>query len=169
MRLLSMLLVLSLLIPMAIADEMKAPDRTRGEGPFKRLILRGGILVNGEGAPPIGPVDIVIENDRIKDVKVIGYPGVFILESRRPQARPGDHEVDISEHYILPGFIDVHAHLGGSAKGIPPEYVLKLWLAHGVTTVREPGSFRGLEWTLEHAERAQRNEIAAPRIIPYAV
>lgn len=169
MRLLSMLLALSLFSPMVAAEEMSAPDRTRGEGPYERLILRGGILVNGEGAPPIGPVDIVIENDRIAEVKVVGYPDVPILESRRPQARPGDQEMDVTGHYILPGFIDVHAHLGGSAKDIPPEYVLKLWLAHGVTTVREPGSFRGLEWTLDHAARAERNEISAPRIIPYAV
>ncbi|WP_252628227.1 amidohydrolase family protein [Aliidiomarina quisquiliarum] len=169
MRYVSLLLAFSfLLITTACGAEQKAPPRDRGEGPYERLILRGGILINGEGAPPIGPVDIVIENDRIKAVKVVGYPGVPIMEGRRPIASPGDQELDITGHYILPGFIDVHAHLGGSAKDIPPEYVLKLWLAHGVTTVREPGSFRGLEWTLDHAARAERNEIVAPRIIPYA-
>ncbi len=169
MRYVSLLLVFSFLLPLtACGAEQVAANRDRGEGPYERLILRGGILINGEGAPPVGPVDIVIENDRIKEVKVVGYPNVPILEGRRPTAQPGDKELDITGHYILPGFIDMHAHLGGSAKDIPPEYVLKLWLAHGVTTVREPGSFRGLEWTLDHAARAERNEIAAPRIIPYA-
>ena len=53
-----------------VAADQKAPDRTEGKGPYKRLILRGGIIVNGEGAPARGPMDIVIENDRYdKDIK----------------------------------------------------------------------------------------------------
>ena len=35
------------------------------EGPFKQLILRGAILINGNGAPPVGPVDITVEKDKI--------------------------------------------------------------------------------------------------------
>lgn len=138
------------------------------EGPFQRLILRGGILVNGEGAPPVGPVDIVIVGDRIERVAVVGYPDVPILSRGRPVAEPGDREIDISGHYVLPGFIDMHGHIGGSAPNIPPEYVYQLWLAHGITTVREPGSFRGLEWTVNQAQQAAENAIASPRIIPYA-
>ena len=44
-----------------------APDRgpDDGEGPYGRLIIRGATLIDGTGAPPIGPVDIVIENNRI--------------------------------------------------------------------------------------------------------
>ncbi|MBU2277900.1 MAG: amidohydrolase, partial [Gammaproteobacteria bacterium] len=33
-----------------------APVRDRGDGPYSRLILRGGTYVSGEGAPPLGPV-----------------------------------------------------------------------------------------------------------------
>jgi hypothetical protein len=159
---------LTLLFPLAACATIP-PDapRDRGEGPFERLILRGGIVVNGEGAPPVGPVDIVIENDRIVQMATVGYPGVPVLEGRRPEAGPGDHEIDITGHYVLPGFIDMHGHLGGSAANIPAEYVLKLWLAHGITTVREPGSFRGLDWTLEHVHKAEANAIASPRIVPY--
>ena len=36
-------------------DQLPAPDRAEGEGPFDRLILRGGILIDGTGAPAIGP------------------------------------------------------------------------------------------------------------------
>jgi hypothetical protein len=45
--------------------------------------------------------------------------------------------------------------------------VYKLWLAHGVTTVRDPGSGNGVEWTLNERERSARNEIVAPRIFVY--
>lgn len=144
-----------------------APERQRGEGPYDKLILRGANLVSGEGAPMIGPVDIVIEQDRIKSIHVVGHPGVPILDDKRPKARPGDKEIDIQGHYVLPGFVDMHGHIGGSADGIPAEYVFKLWLAHGITTIREPGSFNGSDWVLPQVSQSAKNQIAAPRIIPY--
>src|SRR5690606_1943514 len=39
---------------------------------------------------------------------------------------------------------------------------------HGITTVREPGSFNGLDWTKWHQQQAEKNTIVSPRIIPYA-
>lgn len=166
--LLSMLSLVTLsMVTVSHAAPPAAPERGEGEGPYQRLILRGGTLINGEGAPAVGPVDIVIENDTIVRVVTVGYPGVPIREERRIQAGPNDREMDVSGHYILPGFVDMHGHLGGSADNIPAEYVLKLWLAHGITTVREPGSFNGLEWTLDHVRRSAAGEIAAPRIVPY--
>lgn len=151
----------------AVQAPPKAPERDRGEGPYERLILRGGTLVNGEGAPPFGPVDIVIENDRIVDIVSVGNPGVPIKPEGRPEAGANDKEMDVSGKYILPGLVDMHAHIGGSAQGIPAEYVLKLWLAHGITTIREPGSFNGLDWVQWHEQRAADNRITSPRIIPY--
>jgi hypothetical protein len=145
----------------------KAPDRKVGKGPYNKIILRGGIIINGEGAPARGPMDIVIENDRITRMVNVGNPGVPIVSANRPIARDGDLEIDVQGQYILPGFIDMHGHIGGSADNIPAEYVFKLWLAHGITTVREPGSFNGIDWVMDHVKRSQRNSITAPRIIPY--
>ncbi|MFQ5749694.1 MAG: amidohydrolase family protein, partial [Planctomycetota bacterium] len=51
----------------------------------------------------------------------------------------------------------------------PAEYVFKLWMGHGITTIRDPGSGNGLAWTLEEKRRSERNEITAPRIVPYVV
>ncbi|MBU1439347.1 MAG: amidohydrolase family protein [Gammaproteobacteria bacterium] len=146
---------------------ISAPTRDRGDGPYSRLILRGGTYISGEGAPPLGPVDIVIEQDRIVEITAVGNPGVPVLPQSRPKAQPGDQEMDVTGMYILPGFIDMHGHIGGSAKAIPAEYVFKLWLAHGITTVREPGSFNGVEWTMRHVKGAAENRIVAPRIVPY--
>lgn len=164
----SILIVLLLICSQVFAAKPpKAPEREQGDGPFKRLILRGGIVVNGEGAPAQGPMDIVIENDRIVKMVNVGNPGVPIKANRRPKAQAGDKEIDVEGQYILPGFIDMHGHIGGSADNIPAEYVLKLWLAHGITTVREPGSFNGVDWVMDHVKRSENNTIAAPRIIPY--
>jgi imidazolonepropionase-like amidohydrolase len=144
-----------------------APERQRGEGPFDRLILRGVTVINGEGAPPTGPMDVVIEGNRIVSVNNVGYPGVPIDDDRRPQAEEGDRVLDLEGHYLLPGFVDLHAHFGGDAQGVPAEYAAKLWLAHGITTIREPGSFNGLDWVKTHRDRSAANTIAAPRVVPY--
>ena len=142
-----------------------APPRGEGEGPFDRLIIRGATMIDGAGAPPRGPVDIVIENNRIVQVRSVGYPGVEINESRRPE--PGDYEIDAHGMYVLPGFVDMHGHMGGTSQGTPAEYVFKLWLGHGITTIRDPGSGNGLDWARDHERKSANNEITAPRIRYY--
>ncbi len=144
-----------------------APPRAEGDGPYTQLIIRGAILINGTGAPPIGPVDIVIEQNRIKNVQVVGYPGVEINDSRRPQLKEGGREIDASGMYVLPGLVDMHGHIGGRSQGTPAEYVFKLWMGHGITTIRDPSAGNGLDWTLEHKRKSARNEITAPRILAY--
>lgn len=167
MKTITLLLSVILTFSVFAGPGQKAPQRDSGEGPYKRLILRGGILVNGEGAPARGPVDIIIENDRITSIVNVGNPGVPIKTKGRPIAKDGDQEINVEGQYILPGFIDMHGHIGGSADNIPAEYVFKLWLAHGITTVREPGSFNGVDWVMDHVKRSEKNTIIAPRIIPY--
>jgi hypothetical protein len=149
------------------------PDRRTGEGqgPYKRLIVRGATLIDGTGAPPMGPVDIIIEGDRIARVASVGYPNVAIREHSRPEK--GDFEIDATGMYVLPGFINAHVHIASAQQGLagpvpPAEYVYKLWLGHGITTVREVGSFNGLKWTLNERRRSAAHEIVAPRIAAYA-
>ena len=152
----------------AAADPIpEAPPRNRGDGPHDRLILRGITLINSTGAPPQGPMDIVIEGNRIAQITSVGNPGVPIDPASRPAARPGDVEMDLAGMYVLPGFVDMHGHMGGRAQGTPAEYVVKLWMAHGITTVREPGSGNGLEWVLDHKKKSEQNRITAPRIRAY--
>jgi hypothetical protein len=45
--------------------------------------------------------------------------------------------------------------------------VFKLWMGHGITTVRDPGSGNGLDWTLAAKARSAANAITAPRIEAY--
>ncbi len=136
------------------------------EGPFSQLIIRGATLINGNGSPPRGPVDIVIENNIIKNVIVVGYPGVPIEDDKRPKLKPGGKEILAEGKYVLPGFVDMHGHIGGVAQGAEADYVFKLWMAHGVTTIREP-SGRGIDWTLKLKRSSEKNEIIAPRIFAY--
>ncbi len=152
----------------AADDETQAgaPDRRagEGEGPFERLVIRGATLIDGTGAPPRGPVDIVIEGNRIVEVESVGYPYVDIDPEERPDA--GTREIDASGSYVLPGFVNNHVHVGGVPKAPEAEYPYKLWMAHGITTIR--GVPAGpLDWTLNEKRRSARNEIVAPRIFAY--
>jgi hypothetical protein len=131
-----------------IAQSMEdVPIVNDGEGPFSQLIIRGATLINSTGAPPIGPVDIIVEENIIKKIVTVGYPGVEIDESKRPVLKEGGHEIDANGAYVLPGFIDMHAH--------------------GITTIRDPSCGNGLDWVLRHKKLSAENKITAPRIQAY--
>ncbi|NNF83380.1 MAG: amidohydrolase family protein [Flavobacteriaceae bacterium] len=151
------------LIALSLVSVSFAQADYSGEGPYSQLIIRGVTLINGDGSPPRGPIDIVVENNVIKRIQVVGYPGVEINEERRPKLKEGGRELDASGMYLLPGFIDMHGHIGGRAQGAEPDYVFRLWMAHGVTTVRQPSGRNALELKRQSAA----NEIVAPRIFEY--
>jgi hypothetical protein len=144
-----------------------APNRTEGEGPWNKLIIRGVMLIDGTGSPPVGPMDIVVEKNKITKIQQVGYPGVAIDAAKRPKINQGDRELDCSGMYLMPGFVDMHGHIGGTSQGTPAEYVFKLWMAHGITTIRDPSAGNGLDWTLEHKRKSAENSITAPRIFAY--
>jgi hypothetical protein len=153
----------------AFGQVKKAPARAEGEGPFDQLIIRGVTLINGNCAPPSGPIDIVVEKNKIVSVRTVGYPGVPIDSADRPKLKPGGKELNCEGMYLLPGFVDMHGHIGGKEQGADAEYVFKLWLGHGITTVRDPACGNGLDWVLEHKQKSEKNEITAPRIRAYTV
>src|SRR5258706_3556918 len=99
------------------AQIAKAPLIKEGDGPFPKLILRGGVLINGTGTPAYGPVDIVIESNRIISITIVGFPGSKIDSARRPKLKEGGKELDIEGKYVLPGLIDMHGHIGGTEQG----------------------------------------------------
>jgi hypothetical protein len=162
------LLYISLILFIAVpAQVKKAPDRNEGEGPWPQLIIRGVILINGTGAPAIGPVDIVVEKNRIKQIVNVGPPGIIIKADNRPKLAAGGKELNAEGMYLMPGFIDMHGHIGGEAQGANAEYVFKLWMAHGITTVRDPSAGNGLDWVLDQKRKSELNAITAPRIKAY--
>ncbi|HSM62283.1 MAG TPA: hypothetical protein VK849_15850, partial [Longimicrobiales bacterium] len=151
-----------------VAAQMEVTTRRgadEGGGPYSRLVIRGATMIDGTGAPPQGPVDIVIEGDRIAEIRSVGYPLVPINEGRRPDA--GEREIDGTGMYVMPGLVDMHAHTGGSPKAPQAEYVYKLWMGNGITTSRGV-PHGGFEWQLGEKALSQRNEIVAPRMFAYA-
>ena len=143
-----------------------APDRSPsdGGGPYDRLVIRGITVIDGTGAAAQGPMDVVVEKNRIVNVVAVGAANVPIKEKGRPAK--GTREIDGTGMYLLPGFVDTHVHYGDPRKAPTAEYVNKLWLASGVTTVRGVPA-AGLDWSLHERERSAKNETTAPRIFVY--
>jgi len=141
--------------------------RQDGQGPYDRLVIRGATMIDGSGAPPFGPVDIVVEGNRIAAIIPVGAPGLPIEEKARPAK--GSREIDASGKYVLPGFINLHGHIHsyGAGQNVPPDYIFKLWLMHGITTVREVGNDKGAAFSVELKRASARNEIDAPRLYIY--
>jgi imidazolonepropionase-like amidohydrolase len=102
-----------------------------------RLLIRGGIVVDGIGHEP-HPADVVLEGGRIVAVG----PGL-----------DGDNEIDATGHTVYPGFIDCHVHFMADGDldpmvGVHTPFSLNFYLAAqrmaltlatGITTVREAG------------------------------
>jgi len=145
-------------------DPRVAPARHEGEGPFTRLIIRGATLIDGYGGPPRGPVDIIVDGNRIVDIVSVGTPRVPVDSTRRPKG--AQREINASGMYVMPGIVDIHVHQGTKQKAPESEYYNKLWLAHGITTVRGV-PFASFAYSVGEKKRSAANEITAPRYVVY--
>ena len=110
-------------------------------------LLRGGLLVDGTGAPP-RPADVIVDGDRIAAVEA-------------PGRASGDGDVvDLDGLVLAPGFIDCHTHYDAQVLW-DPDLTPSSW--HGVTTVvmgncgfgiapTRPGGRETIARTLENVE-----------------
>ncbi len=71
----------------AYSQIQKAPERREGEGPWTQLIIRGVTLIDGTGAPAIGPVDIVIEKNKIISINDLTRSGDGLKLRKRETAK----------------------------------------------------------------------------------
>ncbi|GAA4644165.1 hypothetical protein GCM10023115_21250 [Pontixanthobacter gangjinensis] len=143
-------------------EPVPARQSDEGSGPYSSLVIRGATMIDGTGAPPEGPVDIVVKDSRIAAINRGGSPESVINSA--------DRVVDATGMFIMPGFVDVHGHNGDPGKAPNPDYGYRLWLAHGVTSVRGVSFGFGPDSTdLDHKRRSAANLIVAPRLFAYAV
>lgn len=134
---------------------------------YPRLVVRNATVIDGNATPASGPFDIVIENDTITELVALDPVTVKSGTARRPAA--GDVEIDATGKYVMPGLINAHGHVQEERGGVaqPLDYELKLWLACGITTVRDVGSNTPKTLALKRASAA--GEVAAPRLFVYAI
>lgn len=131
-------LVLVGLAIVAVSDA--APGRASQDGDLRPLVITGARLVD----PAREGVTIVIEGDRIT---AVGGDGQVTVP-------PAAQVVEGKGKTVLPGLIDTHVHFR--------DYVPELFLAHGVTTVRDAGN--PPEWILPLKQKQASGEMRGPRM-----
>jgi imidazolonepropionase-like amidohydrolase len=129
-------------------------------------LVHAGHLIDGTGAAPRDKVTLVIRGTTVAEV-VSGY--------RSPGT--GDTVVDLENAWVLPGFIDLHVHLGSESSPTsyieqftmnPADFALRavhharLTLEAGFTTVRNPGDNAGETISLRDA--IAKGWVTGPRI-----
>ncbi len=90
------------------------------------LVLQGGAIVDVRTGHVFSDTSVVVQAGRIASI------------GRRDEAvpQPGAMIVDVSGTWLIPGLIDMHVHVA-----FEPMHtrLLPLYLAHGVTTIRDVG------------------------------
>jgi imidazolonepropionase-like amidohydrolase len=125
----------------------------------RRLLVRNVMVVYGNGKPPFGPMDVLVEGGRIAQLRA----------SRGDRMLPADAVIDGTGKYLLPGFVNTHMHWHEQrAPGLvqPIQYQRNLYLAAGVTTARELGG--DFEKSKRWREESAAGTIVSPRIVLYA-
>ena len=153
--------------PRLCGQNKSGPDQA---GPYGSLEIRDATVIDGSGAPAFGPVNIYIKGNRIERVAAVDA----IARSREGEEKAGgketkqpDRVIDGKGMYVLPGLIDVHIHINES-KEVPAEYIYKLLLGHGVTTIRTFNVGRAdPKGMVAEKKKIAANQIIAPRMYVY--
>jgi imidazolonepropionase-like amidohydrolase/Tol biopolymer transport system component len=130
-------------------DFTMASDRPKG-----MLALTNATIITMEGDEILNSGTVIIENNQIKSVG----------QSSEIKIPKNATEIDCTGKIIMPGFVDVHAHLGAFRYGLSPKKHWQYWanLAYGVTTTHDPSS--NSEMTFSQSEMVKAGIMVGPRI-----
>jgi CubicO group peptidase (beta-lactamase class C family)/imidazolonepropionase-like amidohydrolase len=93
------------------------------------VVLRGATVITMRGAEVLRDADVTVTDGRISGVGPRGSVATPV----------GARVVDVTGKFIVPGFIDLHAHWGPSGTLLQPESTNGFAnLALGITTIRDP-------------------------------
>ena len=132
-----------------------------------RLVIKNAMVIYGNAKPPYGPVDIVVQDGLIAYIGPHdAVPGASMALPTTP--RSSDTVIDAAGKYVMPGIVNAHMHWHEERQpGVPQpiQYERNLYLAAGVTTVREVGGDfdKSKRWQAE----SNAHTIIAPRILVY--
>jgi beta-lactamase class D/imidazolonepropionase-like amidohydrolase len=140
--------------------------RAEAAGPSPRLVLRGVTVIDGTGAPPVAGRDVLVRGGQV----------VAVVPTGSEATTEADQVLDLPGRFVMPGLVDTHAHVtilefhrepDGTTRAEYrrdlSEQALRLLLAHGVTTVRNPSAPAVQGVALR--EDVARGVVVGPRII----
>jgi imidazolonepropionase-like amidohydrolase/Tol biopolymer transport system component len=140
-------------------DEKPAEPKARRIGiqfeaarPRGTVALTNARIITMKGNEVIERGTVVVEDNRIKAV------------GARIQIPAGARRIDMSGKTIMPGLVDVHAHMGYNTLDIIPEKQWPYWanLAYGVTTTHDPSA--ATQSVFAQSEMVKAGFMVGPRI-----
>jgi imidazolonepropionase-like amidohydrolase/Tol biopolymer transport system component len=124
------------------------------DNPTGSIALVGATVITMKGDEVIPNATILIERNRIKE---IGSSSNITIPKDAKQ-------IDVSGKYIMPGIIDVHAHIATANNGITPQAHWPYYtnLAFGVTTAHDPST--NTEMVFSNSEMLKAGMLTGPRL-----
>jgi imidazolonepropionase-like amidohydrolase/Tol biopolymer transport system component len=137
--------------PARITEMQAHAERYRPRG---AIVLRGARVVTLRGDEVMDRADVLIQGDRIARI----CPGTCAEVPLNTRVVP------LPGKTIIPGLVDVHAHMGYSTLDILPQ---RLWeyranLAYGVTTTHDPSASTQAVFAL--SEMVEAGRMVGPRV-----
>lgn len=122
--------------------------------PKQIIALKNARIITMKGDEVIENGTIIVTDNKITDIG----------KSTDIKIPAGAKEIDYTGKTIMPGMVDVHAHLGTFRQGLSPQ---KQWqyyanLAYGVTTTHDPSS--NTEMVFSQSEMVKYGSMVGPRI-----
>lgn len=137
-----------------LAESLNIGLKVKADVPEGQIVLTNARIISMKGNEVIENGFICIEKNKIKEIGV-GSPSEIDSTA---------YVLDCSGKTIIPGLIDVHAHLGASWNGISPQQQWSYFanLAYGVTTTHDPSI--STEMVFSQAEMVEAGVMTGPRI-----
>src|ERR671925_260034 len=124
------------------------------------IILEGATVVDGTGDLPKPNATIVINGSKI------AYLSSAAANSYNLNFSAAKNVINLTGKYIIPGLFDMHAHVANVRKNSynqsESEYMLRMLLTHGITTIRNPGG--PTEQSVALRENVSEGKIMGPQI-----
>jgi imidazolonepropionase-like amidohydrolase len=151
------------------ADYAKPPEFSVPRG---TTIIHAGTLLAVPGKSPASRQSVIVQDGRILEIRS-GF-----VEPDAVQAEGQVRVIDLSDQFVMPGFIDLHVHLTGQAGTdrklnlvtmtdadtvLTAQMYARRTLSGGFTTVRDLGSRGSAIFALRDAIKA--GQIEGPKII----
>lgn len=120
--------------------------------PEGRIALVGGRIITMKGDEVIEKGTVLVDRNRIVSVK------------NGTEVPSGYKQINVSGKTLMPGIVDVHAHIWHSFTGVSPSqsWPYMVNLAFGVTTTHDPSN--PTEMVFTHSEMLKAGLLVGPRV-----
>ncbi|MEO8193798.1 MAG: amidohydrolase family protein [Gemmatimonadales bacterium] len=128
--------------------------KVAADRPTGRLALTGATVITMKGDEVIPNATVLVDRNRI----------TYVGSGANIQIPADAKRIDVTGKYIMPGFVDAHAHIGTGSSGIAPRtnWGFLASLAFGTTTMHDPSN--DTEMVFSTSETARAGDITAPRL-----